>query len=254
MKKLLRKMLVLTLILFGVIILLLAGPLYNLASGRASLTGDHTIASREPANIAPNPDRTREAIVQVYAARAFRWKGAFAVHSWIAMKPKDAPHFTTHEVVRWFIYDGGGAIQSHEGHPDRFWYGAKPEVLGEVRGASAEAAIAKIERAIEDYPYKGFYRSWPGPNSNTFTAFVLRRVPELSVDLPPTAIGKDYLGPTTWFAPAPSLSGYQFSAYGVAGALLSREEGLEFNLLGLSFGVDPGEFAIRLPGVGVIKP
>jgi hypothetical protein len=33
---------------------------------------------------------------------------------------------------------------------------------------------------------------WPGPNSNTFTAAVLRAVPELAILLPPNAIGKDF--------------------------------------------------------------
>jgi hypothetical protein len=32
------------------------------------------------------------------------------------------------------------------------------------------------------------------------------------------------------------------------------EEGLEFNVLGLSFGIDPKGLALRLPGVGIIGP
>ena len=47
----------------------------------------------------------------------------------------------------------------------------------------------RIETAITEYPYPNRYHVWPGPNSNTFVAFVLRKVPELRVDLPPTAIG-----------------------------------------------------------------
>ena len=54
------------------------------------------------------------------------------------------------------------------------------------------------KRPSQRYPYADSYRVWPGPNSNTFTAFVLREVPELRVDLPPTAIGKDYLGCVRW--------------------------------------------------------
>ncbi|MDA0656714.1 MAG: DUF3750 domain-containing protein, partial [Proteobacteria bacterium] len=197
---------------------------------------------------------TSEAVVQVYAARAFRWKGAFAVHTWIAIKPKNAPLFTSYEVVRWYVENGDGAIQTHQGDPDRHWYGAKPELLADLRGEKASRAIEKIAKSIAAYPYKGQYRSWPGPNSNTFTAHILRDVPELLVDLPPTAIGKDFLGPTTLFARAPSGRGFQFSVYGLLGGLVSLEEGIEFNLLGLSFGVDPGELALRLPGFGLIKP
>lgn len=30
-----------------------------------------------------------EAVVQVYAGRPFGWRGAFAVHTWLAAKPKN---------------------------------------------------------------------------------------------------------------------------------------------------------------------
>lgn len=55
--------------------------------------------------------------------------------------------------------------------------------------------IPKIEQAIADYPYgkPGGYRIYPGPNSNTFVAHVLRSVPELGVVLPSDAVGRDYL-------------------------------------------------------------
>jgi uncharacterized protein DUF3750 len=53
-------------------------------------------------------------------------------------------------------------------------------------------------------------------NSNTFTAFVLRKNPELRVDLPPTAIGKDYLGIMP-VARTPSGTGGQLSIFGLAG-------------------------------------
>ena len=71
------------------------------------------------------------------------------------------------------------------------------------------------------------------------------------LDLPPTAIGKDYLGPTTFVAMAPSGSGWQFSLAGLAGVTVAREEGLEFNLLGLGFGVDVNDARLRLPGLGL---
>ena len=91
---------------------------------------------------------------------------------------------------------------------------------------------------------------WPGPNSNTFVAWVAREVPELGLDLPPTAIGKDYLGPATFAARAPSGSGWQVSLWGLAGLTVAREEGIELNLLGLGFGVDVDDLALRLHGWG----
>jgi hypothetical protein len=94
---------------------------------------------------------------------------------------------------------------------------------------------------------------WPGPNSNTFTAWVLRAVPELGADLPPTAIGKDYTGKKL-VGSAPSGRGFQFSLFGLAGLTASGVEGLELNLLGLTFGINPFDPALKLPLVGRIGP
>ncbi|MBT6274213.1 MAG: DUF3750 domain-containing protein, partial [Chromatiales bacterium] len=101
-----------------------------------------------------------------------------------------------------------------------------------------------------DYPYTHEYRVWPGPNSNTFTAHITRTVPALQVDFPPTAIGKDYLPGAALIAAAPSGTGAQMSVVGALGLLVALEEGIEVNLLGLTLGIDPLDFAIKLPGVG----
>jgi hypothetical protein len=77
-----------------------------------------------------------------------------------------------------------------------------------------------------------------------------RAVPELRLDLPPTAIGKDYLGPAEFAAAAPSGTGFQLSLWGLLGLTLAREEGIEVNVAGLGFGVDPLGLALRLPGIG----
>jgi hypothetical protein len=112
-----------------------------------------------------------------------------------------------------------------------------------------DALIARIGRAVDAYPYQDSYRIWPGPNSNTFTAFVLRQVPELRVDLPAHAIGKDYLGPRV-FARSPSGTGVQAGLFGAFGVLAGVEEGLEVNVLGLTFGIDPNDLDLKLPFVG----
>ena len=99
------------------------------------------------------------------------------------------------------------------------------------------------------YPYADTYRVWPGPNSNTFVAHVLRAAPELRADLPATAIGKDYLGPG-FVAWSPSGTGAQLNVFGVVGALAGVEEGVELNVLGLTFGVDPLDLSLKLPLAG----
>jgi hypothetical protein len=232
------------------ILLLLAGPFSLVACGKVTLDGDWAAASRQVARIAPDPALHREAVVQVYAARAFKWRGAFAVHTWIAVKPAGAAAYTTYQVMGWNLYHGTSAIDIHAGAPDRYWYGSRPRVIAELRGREAERAIGKIRRAVAGYPHAGEYRTWPGPNSNTFTAHILRRVPELKADLPPTAIGKDYLPGPSFLAATPSGGGLQVSVYGLLGILVSAEEGLEINLLGLSAGIDFRDMALRLPGLG----
>jgi hypothetical protein len=220
---------------------------------RADAATDWRGASREPIGLAPDPATTPEAVVQFYAARALRWRGYFAVHPWVAVKPAGASAYTVYEVNGWRLGRTGSSIVASDRAPDGRWYGNRPELLGERRGADAAGLIARIEAAVDSYPWKGSYRVWPGPNSNTFIAHVLRAVPELRIDLPPTAVGKDYLGALP-FARLPSGTGGQASVLGVVGVAAGWEEGLELNLLGLTFGVDPRNLAVKLPLIGSLGP
>jgi hypothetical protein len=238
---------------------LLLLPLYAACSttyiGRSGQLGgsDWRTASREAVGLAPDPATTPEAVVQVYAARTVSWRGYFGVHTWIAVKPSNAEHFTIHEVIGYRLARAGTVVVSRVRAPDARWFGAYPELLRDMRGPGVDALIARIEAAVLRYPYPGTYHAWPGPNSNTFTAFVLREVPELRVDLPPTAIGKDYLGVVP-VALTPSGTGAQVNLLGMAGIAAGWEEGLEVNLLGLTFGVDPRSLSIKLPLLGRIGP
>ena len=225
---------------------------YLAYSGQLSAR-DWRTATREPAGLAPDPTTTREAVIQVYSARAVSWRGWFGVHTWIAVKPRDASEFTVHEVMGWRLKRTGTALVARNRPADGYWYGSRPELLGDIRGAGVDAIIERVNAAVEAYPYPDSYHVWPGPNSNTFVAFVLRRVPELRVDMPPTAIGKDYLG---WrsVSKTPSGTGGQFNLLGVAGIAAGLEEGLEVNVLGLNFGVDPKSLSIKLPIIGRLGP
>ena len=233
-------------------LLALGGLLLLLAVAQhdgAAVGRDWRAASRAGVGLAPDPTTTPEAVVQVYAARAVRWRGYFGVHTWIAAKPAAATRYTVYEVSGFRLRRTGSAVTISERPADGRWFGNAPTLLADVRGATAAAAIPRIETAVNDYPYAAQYRVWPGPNSNTFTAHVLRAVPGLGVDLPATAIGKDYLA-RPWIAPAPSGTGWQLNLFGLAGALAALEEGLELNVLGLVFGVDPNDVRIKLPVAG----
>ncbi|SDW70648.1 DUF3750 domain-containing protein [Nitrosomonas communis] len=208
-------------------------------------------ASRESVGLAPKPEQTPEAIIQVYGARAYGWRGYFGIHTWIAVKPSLARTYTVYEVIGWYLRRGGSAVSIHQQQPDRRWFGNMPILLAEKRGEGVDALIDRIEEAALSYPYAREYTMWPGPNSNTFTAWIARAVPELALDLPPTAIGKDYLG-SSMTAVAPSGGGWQWSLFGLLGVIVSEVEGFEINLLGLTFGFSHSPVAIKLPLIGRI--
>jgi hypothetical protein len=211
--------------------------------------GDWRSASRSPVGLAPDPRVTPEAVVQVYAARAVRWRGYFGVHTWVAVKPRNAAEFTVYEVNGWRLRRTGRAVSVDNRSPDSRWFGNRPDLIAERRGDGVDELIARIEHAVASYPYADTYRVWPGPNSNTFVAHVLRAAPELRADLPATAIGKDYLG-LDFVAWSPSGTGAQLNVFGLVGALAGIEEGVEINVLGLTFGVDPLDLALKLPLAG----
>ncbi len=218
----------------------------------AAQAQDWRTASREPVGLAPAPGTTPEAVVQVYGARAVRWRGYFGVHTWVAAKPPNALRYTVYEVNGWRLRrDPSSVVVSHR-HPDGRWFGNPPELIAELRGPQAELAIDKIVAAANSYPYAGEYRVWPGPNSNTFVAHILRQVPELQAELPATAIGKDYLG-RRLVAASPSGTGYQLSVLGLLGVLAATGEGVELNVLGLTFGFDPLDLALNLPLAGKVN-
>lgn len=233
------------------VILSFTGPIWMMVSGRVDLKADYRTANRDSAHLAPDPATNQEAVIQVYTARAFNWRGAFAVHSWISVKPANAQEYTVYQVVGWRLYYNQPALMIAQDIPDRNWYAQKPKVILDIRGDKAEKLIPAIDKAARTYPYANLYTLWPGPNSNTFPAYIGRAVPELGLALPDDALGKDYLPGNIFFAPAPSGTGYQFSLYGALGVIAAKKEGFEINLLGLVYGVRFKPFTILLPGFGL---
>jgi hypothetical protein len=204
--------------------------------------------ARHSAGIAPELAQSVElAVVQVYAAPTYGWRGFFAVHPWIIYKRKGDTDYTRYDVVGW---RAPNIVQRNYAVPDGFWYGSTPQLLVDHQGDSAQAMIVDIEAAIASYPFATQYRSYPGPNSNTFLAHIGREVPALKLDLPANAIGKDYRTLTNPVGVSSSGSGVQFSLLGLLGVSLGVQEGLEFNVLGLDFGLDLNPPALRLPFLG----
>lgn len=235
----------------AIVILPLLGSIVSVGFGQ---TFDWRTAPRHSVGIAPDPAETPEAVVQVYAARAFSWRAAFGVHTWIVVKPTNAPKFTVYEVFGWNLLHGGkSALVISNRPPDGMWFGNTPEIIFDLRGEGVDDVIERIDQAAASYPFSQSYVVWPGPNSNTFTAYVARQVPELVLDLPPTAIGKDFPTNGRLIDTTPSGTGWQASLFGLLGVMVAEEEGFEINILGLTFGFDWQQPALKLPGIGRLK-
>ncbi len=164
--------------------LIIVGVLLSGCSGK-----DWQTASREPADIAPVPSETNEAVIEFYAADAFSWRGWFAVHTWLAVKPQGASAYTVYEVTGW---RQPALNQFTTATPDRYWYGARPEKILSIQGEKAQRLIPQIQNAVPNYPWADQYTLFPGPNSNTFPAWVGIKVPELGLEMPFRAIGSGY--------------------------------------------------------------
>lgn len=153
---------------------------------------DWRTASRESAGIAPDPAATQEAVLQVYGARAWSWRGWFAIHTWVAAKRTGEDAYTVYDVVGWRAHRGRPVMAISRDLPDRYWFGARPELLADHRGEGVDALIDTVDAAARAYPWKTVYKAFPGPNSNTFVAWIAREVPRLELDLPLAAIGSGY--------------------------------------------------------------
>lgn len=232
--------------------LTLAGIFLAIFFAKLNFSLNWSTASRASANIAPLPRAYKDAVVQVYAARAFDWRGLFSVHTWIATKTKGADTYMVYQVLGWRSFFGQTPLFTQTDIPDRMWFGHMPMLLRDVRGKAAEKIVAKMDQVVQEYPWPKHYILWPGPNSNTFTAYVARKIPELHFAMPPVAVGKDYLGAWRFFAIAPSGTGFQISFFGVLGVLLAKDEGLEIDVCGLTFGINFKKIAIALPAMGYI--
>jgi hypothetical protein len=201
------------------------------------------------AKLLPPPEAAPQPIVAIYAARVGRWRGIFAHHTWIVVKEEGAGRYTRFDKVGW-----GSPVRTDGWAADGRWFGNPPQPIVYLEGEAAGRLIPQIRQAVATYPYAraGDYSAWPGPNSNTFVAHVMRSVPDLSAAMPPTALGKDWQPLHDIVGLSPSRTGFQISLGGYAGLTIGWIEGIEIDLLGLVAGLDLRRPAIKLPGWGRI--
>jgi Protein of unknown function (DUF3750) len=241
----LRKLIVLTLLAVFILPVVVRVSAYAFYRG----TTNWRRADWSSSGLLPPAGAYAPARVLVMSGRAGGIKGVLAVHSWIVIKPVNAQSWTRYDVVGWTPVP----VQTNYWAADSRWFDTVPTIVADVSGAEAEALIPKIETAVKRYRYgnSGDYRIWPGPNSNTFVADILRAVPELELQLPPNAIGRDYRS-VPYAGLTDSGTGIEVSLWGVLGLKLGWVEGFELNVLGLVAGFDWRHPAIKLPGYGRI--
>ena len=142
---------------------------------------------------APDPLDYQDAIIQVYGADVWGFRGNFAIHTWIATKARGAADYQVYQVIGWRLRRGRSVVSITEGNPARPWYGSPAILLHEIRGDEAQALVDPVHDAALSYPFDREYKMWPGPNSNSFTAWIGLEVPGLDLDLPVKAIGQSWM-------------------------------------------------------------
>src|SRR6266536_5249042 len=91
-------------------------------------------ADRSSADLLPKPSTHLDAVIRVYAARTVRWRGIFAVHTWIVVKERGAPRYSRYDYTAW-----GEPIRVDGFAADGRWFGAVPEAVAALDGEKAEA-------------------------------------------------------------------------------------------------------------------
>ncbi|WP_343162568.1 DUF3750 domain-containing protein [Lentilitoribacter sp. Alg239-R112] len=206
-------------------------------------------ANWSSAGVLPKNPPINKAEIYVLTARTGGMKGAFATHSWLVLKSAGARRYDRYEVVGW-----GSPLRKNAYDADGHWYSNKPVINHQITGKEAERLLPQIEKAISNYRWRqrGDYTLWPGPNSNTFVASILRQVPSLAASTPSTAVGRDFPADGKW-AGRRSDGAVFATLGGYFGIVLGGSTGLEFNFLGLVAGVNPWAREVLIPAFGAVR-
>lgn len=131
-------------------------------------------------------------IVELRCA-ALPFIGAVADHYWFV-----ATDEATGRTERWEVWqspNAGGVSFGHVHrdlkHPDEGVGGGPTRIVSRWSGDAATKLAGVLEKCADEYPHRDHYFPWPGPNSNTFVAWVLRQA-GIDFDLSWKALGKDY--------------------------------------------------------------
>ena len=101
--------------------------------------------------------------------------GFLAAHYWFVVEDAGERH-------RWEVWQSANAGGRSAGHlhcdlkpPEANVGGGPTRLAAEWRGEEARRIAEVLARCAQEYPFCEKYFAWPGPNSNTFVAWVLER-------------------------------------------------------------------------------
>jgi len=139
----------------------------------------------------PRPAHARDLLKVELRYAPLPYIGLIAWHYWFVVSDGTGRH-------RWEVWqtrNAGGSCIGHV-HCDlklpEDGVGGGPSRLAAVWDGEAALAIKSVLEKPESYPWCERYRLWPGPNSNTFVAWVLRQA-GVEQALDRRGIGKNYL-------------------------------------------------------------
>jgi hypothetical protein len=182
----------------------------------------------------PRVDRPSRPVVQLVRATLPQPITFLAVHYWFnAFDPR------ARTWQRWEVREAAQLNATSWGHIHRDLQEPWDDVGGGAAVVEAEWLDDDASRLLatlqhpEQYPDRDTYRYWPGPNSNTYAAWVLRES-NVAFDLGPLGVGKDWRG---WIGGGitTTRTGLHFSTP-LLGLKLGVVEGIEIELLALTFG------------------
>ena len=137
-------------------------------------------------------------------------------------------------------------------HAQCYWFDSPSKSLLDRRGSATEALIAQTLEPAKGYSYPDYYWVWPDTNSNTFMALVAHQVPGLDLELPVTAIGKNFLGDNILIGDAHSCTGEKFPIFRLVRLAVAAAEGVKLTILDLSLDLDFSSLPLKLPSINRI--
>ncbi|MDP0490026.1 MAG: DUF3750 domain-containing protein [Verrucomicrobiota bacterium JB023] len=175
------------------------------------------------------------------------WYSRFAKHTFIDYR--DAPGQPWHrlEIVNKNSGIDHGPISAAQAHSPRRW-GERVRILKQVREETPNTS--QDIRAFAARYDASVYRAWPGPNSNTFAEELLRSSKGIAAVIDHNAIGKEH---DFYFGPTAGGTGLEIQTP-LLGTALGLREGVELNLIGLTFRVSFWPPSLQLPFLPAVLP